>query len=548
MSKKNIIAEIIKQKARKKIFKLIFWLLQSLFVPMLILIPIVILMYSVNSFVGAFKDTNSLASVDSNINNDVNASLASKDGYNRVVSEYPEETWEALGLSKKSLTVIMEAEDKSIRQDENASVSYRRIRNGKLAKPNPILTFKYGYFNLTYPYKVPWQLMYEFSSMLDDNTSVEKISFLKLIFNTDENEKIKRLKIIGAGLQPIFEYMEQLKNNYKFEELKSGVVKYSDYTYSESIHFTKKGVTTLETEVYTPKPLLKRVETYSKLFDFSYKKVNFNTHESGENYSKSSHGYTWEINEIRITDNSQKLLNLIKDYKILPVDLLLMAENIDKLPDGHETALNLKDVYYTYLYGTQPFLGNGHISYEEFGDYSNTINLGDVVYLEGGIQLPYYNQHEGWGMYGAYSVSETGCGPTSMAMVVAGLTGDKSVTPATIAQWGAAHGTVVAGGGSYWSLFSKVAQNYGLTCTQVNKNSPQTIVNALAAGNPVIVSMGPGNFTTGGHFIALRGITEDGKVLVSDPNSVSKSKPWDLALIINESSKKASNPFFVISK
>ena len=41
---------------------------------------------------------------------------------------------------------------------------------------------------------------------------------------------------------------------------------------------------------------------------------------------------------------------------------------------------------------------------------------------------------------------------------------------------------------------------------------------ALSEGHPVISSQSPGLFTGGGHFIVLRGITADGKILVNDPN------------------------------
>ena len=47
--------------------------------------------------------------------------------------------------------------------------------------------------------------------------------------------------------------------------------------------------------------------------------------------------------------------------------------------------------------------------------------------------------------------------------------------------------------------------------------------------------MGKGHFTNNGHFIVLRGITENGKILVNDPNSREKSnKEWSVSIIVSE--------------
>lgn len=57
-----------------------------------------------------------------------------------------------------------------------------------------------------------------------------------------------------------------------------------------------------------------------------------------------------------------------------------------------------------------------------------------------------------------------------------------------------------------------------------------------------------GHFTTGGHFIVLRGV-QDGKILVADPASYNRSqKLWDLSIILNEASKRAGagGPFWII--
>ena len=49
----------------------------------------------------------------------------------------------------------------------------------------------------------------------------------------------------------------------------------------------------------------------------------------------------------------------------------------------------------------------------------------------------------------------------------------------------------------------------------------------LEAGNPIICVMGPGDFTTKGHFIVMVGC-EDGKIKVNDPNSKANSeKLWN---------------------
>jgi hypothetical protein len=62
--------------------------------------------------------------------------------------------------------------------------------------------------------------------------------------------------------------------------------------------------------------------------------------------------------------------------------------------------------------------------------------------------------------------------------------------------------------------------------------------------------MTKGHFTSGGHFIVLRGITAEGKILVADPASVKRSEQeWALSLIVNEAHRGAGagGPFWVLS-
>ena len=51
---------------------------------------------------------------------------------------------------------------------------------------------------------------------------------------------------------------------------------------------------------------------------------------------------------------------------------------------------------------------------------------------------------------------------------------------------------------------------------------------ALAAGQVLICNVGPGDFTTGGHFIVLTGLDANGDIIVNDPYSAERSaKTWD---------------------
>lgn len=62
----------------------------------------------------------------------------------------------------------------------------------------------------------------------------------------------------------------------------------------------------------------------------------------------------------------------------------------------------------------------------------------------------------------------------------------------------------------------------GLQGTQISLS--ESVINTyLDRGNPIVCSVGPGDFTTTGHFIVLLK-TSDGKYVVRDPNSIERSK------------------------
>ena len=132
-----------------------------------------------------------------------------------------------------------------------------------------------------------------------------------------------------------------------------------------------------------------------------------------------------------------------------------------------------------------------------------------------------------WGYedYGSSYLAVTGCGPTCLAMAGYYLTGDEEMNPLAVAEFAEDNGYYAKGYGSSWTLISEGAEKLGLKATELPLVKKK-ITNALEAGNPVILALGKGDFTSSGHYIVLTGL-EDGAFTVNDPNSRERSeKLW----------------------
>ena len=84
------------------------------------------------------------------------------------------------------------------------------------------------------------------------------------------------------------------------------------------------------------------------------------------------------------------------------------------------------------------------------------------------------------------------------------------------------NGYYVSGSGSSWTLISEGAAKLGFDVTEIPLDKNRILSN-LEVGNPIICAMGPGDFTTTGHFIVLVGC-QDGLLQVNDPNSIQNSQ------------------------
>lgn len=163
--------------------------------------------------------------------------------------------------------------------------------------------------------------------------------------------------------------------------------------------------------------------------------------------------------------------------------------------------------------------------YPQHKDDTPADTVGEVTQGEFPL-LMQWDMRWGYATYGDGLMALNGCGPTALSMVICGLTGDNTVTPYTVAQYADSQGYYVDGVGTSWDLMRKGAEHFGLTAKELPLDEG-VITNALKQGRPIICSVGPGDFTTSGHFIVLVGM-EDGKIRVNDPNRRSTSAQlWD---------------------
>jgi len=92
---------------------------------------------------------------------------------------------------------------------------------------------------------------------------------------------------------------------------------------------------------------------------------------------------------------------------------------------------------------------------------SETIDLSQEAKTDTVPLLLQWDERWGYMSYSGGLLGYTGCGPTNLAMVVLYLTGDKTVTPASVAEYAESAGYSVPGSGSSWTLISEVVNIMG---------------------------------------------------------------------------------------
>ncbi len=167
---------------------------------------------------------------------------------------------------------------------------------------------------------------------------------------------------------------------------------------------------------------------------------------------------------------------------------------------------------------------------------------------------PYFQYDPEWQSHlygGVDSMAGYGCGPTALAVVIDALVDSESpIDPIELAIWSASNGHFSAGNGTVHSLIPEGAKAYGLNVEKTTLLNAEAFQMILSAGKILVLLMGPGDFTDGGHFIVVHGYASDGSLYIVDPASREHTEQtWDPNVIIDQLATHAYNggPIWVIS-
>lgn len=152
--------------------------------------------------------------------------------------------------------------------------------------------------------------------------------------------------------------------------------------------------------------------------------------------------------------------------------------------------------------------------------------------------LTYYSQSdERWAgaLYGGRDrLAGYGCGPTVMAMLVTSFTGETCL-PSDMAEWASANNYWSPGSGTKHDFIPECAAAFGFKAEAFQNYTQEGVLAELTSGNILVALMGPGHFTTSGHFIIIADYWSGSQVRVADPASLERTQtPWDLQLILDE--------------
>ncbi|MDL2250251.1 C39 family peptidase [Lachnospiraceae bacterium OttesenSCG-928-J05] len=147
-------------------------------------------------------------------------------------------------------------------------------------------------------------------------------------------------------------------------------------------------------------------------------------------------------------------------------------------------------------------------------------------------------------------LSTHGCGPAVLATAISTLN-KQVVTPPEVASWSSTHGFFSPGFGSAHELIPSGAKAYGLKVEHLPSITTESLRLALTYDKLLIFLMGPGNFTSSGHFIVVNGYDADGQFIIFDPASPERTSiRWSSELLLSQllTTAYSGGPIWVLSK
>lgn len=232
--------------------------------------------------------------------------------------------------------------------------------------------------------------------------------------------------------------------------------------------------------------------------------------EAGNNtYDVKAENNTYDNAVIENSKISEK--NKIQNDQSMLDDIIMNSTQYPK--QLQELALkNEEALEFVYDYPTE------HVK-------EHTIDLTEEASMDSVPLFVQWDKRWGYEKYSGNFFAASGCGPTTLSMVVVYLTHNRDASPIAVAKYSKEAGYSVDGSGSSWTLISEGCRHYGVKAKTVALDESRMKAE-LDEGHPIVVNVGPGDFTDTGHFMVITGYDDEG-FSINDPNSIEKSgKRW----------------------
>lgn len=233
-------------------------------------------------------------------------------------------------------------------------------------------------------------------------------------------------------------------------------------------------------------------------------RTNKNDVEAGNTYDNAV------IENTKIFENNKIQNNKIQNNQSMLDDIMNSTQYPKQLKDlalKNEEALE-----FVYDYPAE------HVK-------EHTIDLTKEASMDSVPLFVQWDKRWGYEKYNGNFFAASGCGPTTLSMVVVYLTHNREASPIAVAKYSKEAGYSVDGSGSSWTLISEGCMHYGVKAKTVALDESRMKAE-LDEGHPIVVNVGPGDFTDTGHFMVITGYDDEG-FSINDPNSIEKSgKRW----------------------